>query len=113
VPALQKTKSEIIRDLNDSFRHSFIGGKIVLTSGVAAVDDEPRSLVLSAVRTFATFDEGNDPHQEHDFGAFEVDGERYFFKIDYYDKSMQYGSEDPTDPQQTTRVITIMRADEY
>ena len=40
-------------------------------------------------------------------------GERYFFKIDYYDKNTEFGSPDPADPAVTTRVLTIMRADEY
>jgi hypothetical protein len=49
----------------------------------------------------------------HDFGSIEIDGETYFWKIDYYDLAMQFGSESPEDPEQTTRVLTIMRADEY
>ena len=28
----------------------------------------------------------NDPHQEHDFVAFELDGQRLFWKVDYVDK---------------------------
>ena len=59
------------------------------------------------------FSEDNDPHGEHDFGSFEVDGENYFFKLDYYSPDMEGGSEDPADPEKTTRVLTIMRADEY
>ena len=55
----------------------------------------------------------NDPHREHDFGSFEIEGETYFFKIDYYALDMIGGSEDPADPEKTTRVLTIMRADEY
>ena len=45
--------------------------------------------------------------------AFEADGETIFFKIDYLDKAMAAGSPDPADPLVTTRVITIMLAEEY
>jgi hypothetical protein len=48
-----------------------------------------------------------------DFGSFEIDYQKFIFKHAYYDKSMQYGSEDPGDPKKTTRVLTIMIADEY
>ena len=61
----------------------------------------------------ATFTKDNDPHGEHDFGSFEIEGETYFFKLDYYALDMDGGSEDPADPEKTTRVLTIMRADEY
>jgi hypothetical protein len=44
---------------------------------------------------------------------FEVKGRRYFFKVDYYDKSLEFGSEDPADPAQTTRVLTIGEASDY
>jgi hypothetical protein len=36
-----------------------------------------------------------------------------FFKIDYFDPKMEFGSEDSADPAKTTRVLTIMLADEY
>ena len=61
----------------------------------------------------SNFTTDNDPHREHDFGSFEIEGETYFFKIDYYALDMDGGSEDPADPEKTTRVLTIMRADEY
>jgi len=50
---------------------------------------------------------------EHDFGSFEIDGERFFFKLDYYDLTRAYLSTDPADPAVTERVMTIMLADEY
>ncbi len=102
-----------IRELNDAFRHSFIGGRVLVTPGVRSLPVEANALLLDRVRTFNDFSADNDPYQEHDFGAIELDGERYFWKIEYYDSVMVGGSEDPTDPAKTTRVLTIMRADEY
>ena len=55
----------------------------------------------------------NDPHGEHDFGAFEFDGTPVMFKIDYYDKDLAFHSPDPADPTVTERVITLMLAEEY
>ena len=69
--------------------------------------------MILAVQSFSSFTKENDPHGEHDFGSFEVTGHKIFWKIDYYDAAMQFGSEDPTDPVKTTRVLTIMLAEEY
>ena len=102
-----------IRELNDAFRSSFVGGAIVITAGIEALPADLKSRVLKKVRDFCDFDADNDPHGEHDFGAFELSNQRFFFKIDYYDRSMDMGSPDPTDPGQTTRVLTIMLAQEY
>ena len=102
-----------IRMLNDNLRNTFVGGKVMLTSGVDALPAEAKARVLSKVRTFGDFNSDNDPHGEHDFGSFQIDGEKYFFKIDYYAPDMETGSDDPADPKKTTRVLTIMRADEY
>lgn len=59
------------------------------------------------------FTEDNDPHGQHDFGAFTLDGRKIFWKIDYYDPSMEFGSEDPSDDEKTFRMLTIMLAEEY
>jgi hypothetical protein len=32
---------------------------------------------------FDTFTNDNDPHRERDFGSFDLDGEKLFWKIDY------------------------------
>lgn len=72
-----------------------------------------QSAIREKVETFDAFTPDNDPYGECDFGAFEHNGERIFWKIDYYDTALSKGSEDPTDPQQTVRVLTIMLASEY
>ena len=108
-----EVKANRIRDLNDQFRTTLIGGRVVMTSGVAALGETVIARIVNAVRAFANFDTDNDPYHEHDFGAFEIDGQKVFFKIDYYDKSLEYGSPDPTDPSVTERVLTIMLAEEY
>ena len=108
-----KTTTERIRDLNDDLRRTLTGGMAMMTPGVAALG---RAAVERIVKTIALFDDfchANDPHEEHDFGAFDADGQRVFFKIDYYDESLTYHSPDPADPSVTRRVITIMLAEEY
>lgn len=85
----------------------------MITAGVQSLPAPDYLAVLSLVQTFTEFTPDNDPWNEHDFGAVEHKKTKYFWKIDYYDRSLQGGSPDPTDPKQTTRVLTIMRADEY
>ncbi len=102
-----------IRELNDAFRKTFSGGRVVLTSSVSELPAMVRAQALKAVAEFEQFDADNDPHEEHDFGAFELCGRKFFWKIDYYDKQCTYGSEDPSDPDKTTRVLTLMLAEDY
>jgi len=102
-----------IRDLNDEFRRSFAGGKVVVTRGVADFEPARIAVLLDRVRRFDAFTPDNDPHGEHDFGAFDDSGERFFWKIDYYDREMEFASPDPADPDVTMRVLTLMLADEY
>jgi hypothetical protein len=102
-----------IRELNDQLRQSLRGGVLVMTAGVIALGQARQLKILEAIAKFDTFNEGNDPYGEHDFGALEVEGERLFFKIDYYDQSLTAHSPDPADPSITKRVLTIMLADEY
>lgn len=118
-------QSRRIRELNDQFRHNLgmvmPGGRLIFTNGVAGKGAAMVQDVLTAVADFGNpddpsgrqFDSANDPHDEHDFGALDIDNERYFWKIDYYDRNMEFGSENPADPAVTTRVLTIMLASEY
>jgi hypothetical protein len=105
--------SNRIRDLNDNLRRSFNSGRVFITRGIASLNEECVERILQAVRTHSQFSPDNDPHGEHDFGSFEIDDQKIFFKIDYYDKSLTWGSSDPADATITERVLTIMLASEY
>jgi hypothetical protein len=107
------TKTARIRALNDQLRQHLTGGMAVITPGVAALGAEAVERIVKTVAVFDDFCHANDPHEEHDFGAFDADGHRVFFKIEYYDDTLTYHSLDPADPSVTERVITIMLAEEY
>ena len=75
------------------------------------------------------FTADNDPHGERDFGAIyqladgrwtvtrparrEDERESVFWKIDYFDRALEFASEDAADPGITRRVLTVMLASEY
>ena len=105
--------AEQTRKLNDAFRTTMTGGQFLLTAGVDALPSDVKALVLRRVAEFSEFTVDNDPHDEHDFGSFEVAGRKIFWKIDAYDAEIRYASEDSADPDKTTRVLTIMLAAEY
>lgn len=113
VSIAEAARSTIIRCLNDTFRTTFAGGQVMLTQGILALGGEAQRTILERVRAFDDFCTDNDPHGEHDFGAFDHAGERVAFKIDYYDLSLTYGSENPADASITRRVMTIMLMDEW
>ena len=99
--------------LNDAFRKTLSGGKVLLTPGVHELPDMVKAAAIQKVATFEDFSEDNDPYGEHDFGKFELCSRKFFWKIEYYDRAMEHGSEDPSDPEQTTRVMIVMLAEEY
>ena len=106
-------KTARIREVNDAFRTTLSGGTVLLSAGVYELPDMVKAAALQKAATFDQFNDDNDPHGEHDFGSFELCGRKFSWKIDYYDRAMEYGSEDPREPEQTTRVMTVMLAEEY
>lgn len=117
-------KTAVIRELNDRFRKSIpmgsiIPGRVVMTSGIQELTNDPAEpgkylgKLLKTVSEFDGFDNANDPHEEHDFGAFDFMDQRVFWKIDYYAPDMAHGAKDPADARNTMRVLTIMLAQEY
>lgn len=104
--------------LNDAIRRSgpgltASGNQWVITSGMRGNGEIFVKQTIEAVTSFEKFTPDNDPYGEHDFGSVVVAGQRVFWKIDYYDRSLKFGSPDPADPGVTRRVLTVMLAREY
>jgi len=108
--------------MNDQFRRQRlhadqssrpIPGRIILTNGIAGLPELARIEILRRVGVFNDFADENDPYGEHDFGSFTYNTDTIIWKIDYYAPDMEHGSADPTDREQTVRVLTIMLAHEY
>lgn len=115
MPLIDSEARERVRELNDAFRKSLDPnlGIVVITFGVGALPSDVRAMAIRKMATFAAFNADNDSHDEHDFGDFELAGQRFFFKMDYCDPSLKFGSDDPAHPAKTTRVLTLMLAEEY
>ena len=107
------TTTEQIRVLNDRLRQNLSEGTAVMRAGVAALGAEAVARIVKTIAVFDDFCHANDPYEEHDFGSFNADGHTIFFKIDYFDKSLNRHSPDAADQYVTERVITIMLAEEY
>ena len=107
-------RTKTIANLNDQTRkYMGVFGQAVMAPGIAEMSDLDKNAILDLVGKFDDFTEDNDPYGEHDFGSFGYNGKTIFWKIDYYNPTMDGGSEDPANPQQTKRVLTIMLSHEY
>jgi len=108
-----KSRPAKIRELNDQFRKTGIGGRLMITAGIKAMGEKAVAEIIAKVRSVNQFTNDNDPYGEHDFAKIEHNGEAIFFKMDYYDRNLEYASPDPSDPKVTMRVMTIMTGMEY
>jgi hypothetical protein len=104
--------------LNDLFRRGDtpVPGEVFITVGVKALlgDDPIKAVRLTQiVQGYDQFTPDNDPYKTHEFGSFDFEGQRCFWKIDIYDRTLKWGAEHPDDPTRSRRVLTIMLAEEY
>ena len=130
--AVAKAREQTARiaRLNDIARQAMgVACTAVATVGFRSLSASDQSCVRVLIETYDAFDEDNDPHGERDFGcvyqlgdgrwtterprSHEDERERVFWKFDYYDRDLQFGSEDAANPAVTRRVLTIMLSDEY
>ena len=88
-------------------------GQFVMTRGVAELGADARLDLTRSVTAFDAFNTDCDPHGWHEMGVIDFDGTTVWFKIDLYDVDYQYGSSEPSDPEQTRRVLTLLLPSEY
>lgn len=105
--------AERIAHLNDNLRQSARGGQVAITRGVTALPGFSAAELMAALARYDSFDEANNPHGERDFGGVDLWGAELLWKIDYYDHELTSASPDPADEGLTTRVLTVMLAEEY
>jgi hypothetical protein len=102
-----------IARLNDQLRQTGIGGSIVITDALRNVTGFDASVLAAALASYDAFDADNDPHGERDFGDLTLFGEDLLFKVDYYNKDLTFGSDDPANPDVTQRLLTVMPARDW
>ena len=81
--------------------------RAILTDKIAGLPEEKIQGVLLMIREYNDFSESNDPHSEHDFGEFDFEGQKIFWKFDYYNKDMEHFEANGR------RVLMVMFAHEY
>lgn len=106
-------RAKRLAELNDRLRCRHLGGRVMMTRGIAAKGLPWLSYALAKISVFDRFDPDNDPYHEHDFGSLEILGVTVFWKIDTFaDDNLTYGADDPLSPE-TVRIMTVMLAEEY
>ena len=128
--AAAREQTARIARLNDLARRAMgVACTAVATVGFRSLSEADQSQVRELVETYDAFTEDSDPHGERDFGTIyqlgdgrwtterprvcDDERERVFWKLDYYDRELMFGSEDAANPAVTRRVLTIMLSDEY
>jgi hypothetical protein len=101
-----------IRHLNDLLRCKGLGGEVMVTAGIDALGVAMVIRILREVALFTAFTTDNDPHGERDCARLKVDELSILWKIDYFDRSLNYHSLNPADPVVTRRIMTVMLAHE-
>lgn len=85
----------------------------MITQNVRRISGFDTFMLGTALADYREFDFDNDPHGERDFGYLKLWGQNLVWMIDYYDKSLKFGSPDPADPRITRRALTVMLMTEW
>lgn len=109
-----------IAQLNDRVRLGLDrNARILITSNcletLCGEGCAPTDRVLVQAELMAAFRhcQFSEDSPERDFGVVELRGRTVWMKIDYYDLTLDYGSDDPADASVTIRVMTILLPEDY
>ncbi len=97
-----------IIELNDQLRTAFKGGRVQMTRSVYDLDDRLRGRALSVLARYNKFADDS----EHDCGIFIFAGFAFEWRIECRGKDGTGRSLDPSDPEQTFRVLTLGAVDD-
>lgn len=106
-------RAETIARLNDQLRKTGAGGTVMVTQNVRNITGFDPAALAATLATYQDFDPHGDPHGERDFGTMTLWGYDLIWKVDYYDKGVNYGSDDPANPEITHRVLNVLLATDW
>lgn len=112
-PCTEVPRAEQIARLNDQLRKTGTGGTIMITQGVRRITGFDVDELAKALAEYSDFDSDNDPHGERDFGLLTLWGHDLLWKVDYYDRELKFGSDNPADPDITLRVLNVLLSSEW
>lgn len=98
---------------NDQLRKHHIGGRIMMSKDISNLHSARIHMIMKQIADFSNFNSSNDPYEERDCAILEIDNLSIMWKIDYYDETLDGHSPDPSNPDVTVRIMTVMLAEEY
>jgi hypothetical protein len=109
--------SEQLAHINDTIRMNLcklrcnlkvdgVIGQLMFTRNAIEALGDNITVLLQEIGSFNDFNKDNDPHKEHDFGKIVLFGRTWFWKFDYYEKSIRSFGHD-------VHLLTIMEASDY
>lgn len=70
-----------IQELNDSFRTSLSGGKVMITRGISLLPSEDGNNIVKQVQSFNSFNKNNDPMENTILGYLTLRETGFFGKL--------------------------------
>lgn len=99
-----------IAQLNDRFRQGDRSlGHYQMSRRVLNLSSEKQRELFQLLQTYQAFSPDD---QEHNTGVITWENYQYIWKIDYLDLTLTMLSDEPANPEKTSRVLLIIRADE-